>query len=198
MSTNIYHKNKPLRYSLIGLTILALVLLIYFLIASQFAAAGLATATTIVVFFTIKRVDQICENALEAYLVSQNFSPGEVADRWSINKVKSEKFSEENQRQAQTETQEGEAALGYLSRKLSDRKQQELQQLLDRLFYLNKVQWEMEDRVRTKRSWKAAVDARENNSLRVEVKNQINELFDFRTEKKLYGDEMASTGKSSN
>lgn len=61
-----------------------------------------------------------------------------------------------------------------------------LKDCIDDLFYLNKYQWELEDKVRTEESWEAAQYARNNNIQRIKVKNQINKLFCFPCEVKEY------------
>jgi hypothetical protein len=63
---------------------------------------------------------------------------------------------------------------------------EELNSFVSELFSLNRIQWELEDKVRNKKTWEAAIEARNNNSKRVEVKNKINELFNFPIEQKEY------------
>ena len=61
-----------------------------------------------------------------------------------------------------------------------------LPEYINKLFMLNRIQWDLEDRVRIEKTWDAAKAARENNTKRVEVKNLINKLFNFPIEIKEY------------
>jgi hypothetical protein len=78
------------------------------------------------------------------------------------------------------------ALLGLIWNYYPDEIWDEWDKLYHELYEINQEQWNWEDRVRTEKSWEAAVGARECNSRRVVVKNKINELFGYPVEQKQY------------
>tara|TARA_Y100000310_G_scaffold118047_2_gene116772 strand:- start:4713 stop:5297 length:585 start_codon:yes stop_codon:yes gene_type:complete len=182
------YKNTWLRWALYGLTIWCGVLTFWTLANALTLFSVTFAALTLLLPLTIKRADEIARRAYVSLKIAKTVAPGELADRWAINTVKELKFvgQEKLRAQAEEEAREGYEALQFIARHFSIRKQQELQVLLERLVELNLVQWEKEDKVRLQRDWKAAVAARDNNTLRIEVKNLVNILFGSKLEHKLY------------
>jgi hypothetical protein len=119
-------------------------------------------------------------------------SPGELVDRLTILSIKGRRVEDQEKRllihqQFQRANKllriiEGSAG----SPVQNEEKLQRYGELVQELYTFNSVQWNLEDRVRTENSWEAAQAARENNSTRVEVKNEINKLFGFPAEVKEY------------
>ena len=60
---------------------------------------------------------------------------------------------------------------------------------VDMLRKQNAIQWDCEDRVRTENSWEAAQAARKSNTKRIQIKNQINELYGYAEDVKQYAGE---------
>ena len=111
-------------------------------------------------------------------------SPGEIVDRITILEIKAQKLSNEAARKTATiELLVTSRAMGewLIAHPVDEEKLLELTELLR---VINNNQWALEDRVREDSSW--AQSARANNTLRVEVKNSINELFDWMQEMKEY------------
>jgi hypothetical protein len=114
-------------------------------------------------------------------------SPGNIADELSILYLKREKILDPD---TGLVIQDTICRLSVLMDSILDRFNQEVNdtfwKLLEELSEVNRIQWDLEDRVRKESSWEAAQAARSNNSIRVEIKNKVNRLFGYPTEEKLY------------
>ena len=62
--------------------------------------------------------------------------------------------------------------------------------LVDKLRQQNDIQWDCEDKVRTEESWEAAKAARDSNTKRVAIKNDINTLYGYAQDVKDYAGEV--------
>jgi len=115
------------------------------------------------------------------------FSPGDVVDKIVILGIKVEKLTEGDPRSHKIVT-ELAYGLDFLEDMLIYKpvNAEALARLADELCDINRAQWNMEDRVRSEKSWEAAQAARENNNLRVAKKNEINRLFGWMEEVKEY------------
>jgi len=127
--------------------------------------------------------------------------PGDIMDRLTILSIKKKKLW--NKLSGRTRTHlvsdmedtwlffllqcEGE---GILREECSSLK---LEQLTRALLRSNERQWELEDKVRSETSETAALGARHQNHIRVELKNQINALFNYHQEIKDYKWELQPT-----
>jgi hypothetical protein len=60
---------------------------------------------------------------------------------------------------------------------------------VDKLRKQNAIQWASEDRVRVDQSWEAAKAARDSNTARIKVKNEINKLYGYAVDVKQYAGE---------
>ena len=116
------------------------------------------------------------------------FSPGDVWDKYTILKVKLDHKLGVGLEFLRT----GEL-LGKIDKFSSLDDKLELAKTVTELYDTNKVQWELEDRVRTEQSWEAAVAARDNNTKRVQIKNKINKLYSCPVEVKSYKGETKDT-----
>ena len=61
--------------------------------------------------------------------------------------------------------------------------------LVDQLRQQNDIQWDCEDKVRTEESWEAAKAARDSNTRRVAIKNDINTIYNYAQDVKDYAGE---------
>lgn len=114
-------------------------------------------------------------------------APGDVADKLTILSIKTQII--EGLQRLQFIHDELQRTLVLMDRIIEynpDIDQQELKKLIQKLKEINREQWKAEDRVRTENSWEAAKYARECNTRRVAVKNEINELFKYPIEQKEY------------
>lgn len=115
-------------------------------------------------------------------------APGDVADKLTILNIKMEHFQEDEEkcRFVHDEFQRTLVLMDRIVEYYPDLDEAELRNLIRDLEFVNSVQWKAEDRVRTEKSWEAAVHARLCNTHRVKIKNYINELFKYPTETKDY------------
>jgi len=180
------YKKTWLRYALMGSTVGCGVVAVTALAIGLFKLAIFMVMVAVINILVVRRADKLARGSYVSLKIAKTITPGELADRWAINKVKSLKFQQLARIQSTEEMNEGWEALQFLARHFSERKRQELQVLLDRLYELNLHQWELEDNVRLCRDWKSAVAARDNNTIRIEQKNFINQLFGSKLEHKLY------------
>ena len=180
------YKHTWLRYTLMGLIAWCGMLALWCLSQAMIPFTLTFIGICVILVLTVRRADKIARRAYVSLKIAKTVAPGELADRWAINTVKEMKLSGRGKEQATEEAREGYEAIQFLARHFSERKQLELQGLLERLVELNHIQWEMEDNVRLRREWQSAVAARDNNTLRIEVKNLVNQLFGSRLEHKLY------------
>jgi len=117
---------------------------------------------------------------------SFSVAPGEVADKLTILSLKAERIKKDRPivyEMFQTVSL-WEEMLGTL--RPDTKKIDRAYELLYELQEINTAQWECEDKVRKENNWKAAQDARDCNTRRVAKKNEINQLFKYPIEKKLY------------
>jgi len=112
-------------------------------------------------------------------------NPGNVADELVILEIKRERIAGEH-----PEIQEGicraSLLLDAIAKPFSDEVYNQLNGLMNDLQEVNEIQWDLEDRVRFEKSGEAAFAARENNSIRVGIKNKISQLFGYPIEVKSY------------
>ena len=114
-------------------------------------------------------------------------SPGELSDRLSILQIKRERILDENSGKfIQEEICKMSLALELIMNQFHHGIYDEWEPLMEKLTRLNEKQWDLEDRVRTESSWEAARAARENNTERVAIKNEICVLFGYPIEVKSY------------
>lgn len=115
-------------------------------------------------------------------------APGDVADKLTILDIKMEHFQEEEEKRrfVHDEFQRTLLLMDKIVEYYPDLDEEELRKLIRQLKEINTVQWQAEDRVRTEQSWAAAFHARQCNTLRVNVKNNINRLFKYPVEQKSY------------
>ena len=123
------------------------------------------------------------------YHILECINPGDLVDKYSILLIKLVKYPEKID-----DISEEIARISYLLDRLLEYYNSITEQLQSKMvFYLfselcliNLKQWELEDRVRSEQTGTAAYNARVNNSKRIEIKNKINDLFNFPDEVKLY------------
>lgn len=161
------------------------------------AILGLLFISAINVIFEVAR-HKITEQAVglairgTAQAVAGYVSPGDLADTISILSIKAHRLQDElqshkiNQLLEQKEEYKFLLAMHAQHKDLSEAEMDELHRLTLFLHNINMEQWDWEDRVRSEQSWEAAIGARECNSKRVEVKNEINKIFGYFTETKRY------------
>jgi hypothetical protein len=126
-----------------------------------------------------------CAQAEAQWLIS--FPPGEIADKLSILGLKKRKIGlsdDLNLQWTATEATLTRAITICLGEDVW--KQKKLDVLLGTLAEINEEQWNWEDKVRIEGSPIAALGARECNTRRVKVKNEINRLCSMWGERKQY------------
>ena len=113
-------------------------------------------------------------------------APGDVLDKMSILAIKLQKISQN--KFVQDEIHRIEQLYTNILAVNPEYKKivPEVNELAAQLLETNFDQWLLEDRVRTENSWEAAQAARDNNTKRVRVKNEINKLFGYPIEMKDY------------
>jgi hypothetical protein len=111
-------------------------------------------------------------------------SPGDITDKLTILCIKLSKIP--GNQLIKDEWLRTIKLVGHLLYRLDLDQQDIFWEYTQALLYINLDQWRLEDKVRSEKSWEAAVGARENNKLRVEMKNKIAELFSYPNEVKLY------------
>lgn len=114
-------------------------------------------------------------------------SPGDLTDKLVILQIKREKIEDaESGYFVQDEICRTSALLDIILNHFSEDIYNTFEKLQNELRSINEVQWALEDRVRTESSWEAARAARENNTIRVNKKNDINRLLGYPVEAKKY------------
>lgn len=110
-------------------------------------------------------------------------APGDVLDKLSILFIKKQKIEDPLKKEA---IQEDINRTSLLWRNMCHELEKQIgfvgmgtASLFGQLYKTNLKQWDLEDRVRTEDSWEAAQAARENNTLRVNLKNDINDLLGY-------------------
>lgn len=109
--------------------------------------------------------------------------PGDLADKLAILHLKLTRIGHS---EALQEDIRRTTALFFIVLDTNKSKERRAWDLYDELVKVNNHQWELEDRVRTEHSWQAAQAARTNNTQRVKLKNQMNELLGYPSEQKKY------------
>lgn len=112
-------------------------------------------------------------------------SPGELFDKQTILLIKEGKHVG-NRKTIINEINLLWRAQQLYTAQLDNSQHNQLNTLFSKLYLCNLHQWELEDKVRSEKSTEAAVAARENNTQRVALKNEINKLFGATLEAKKY------------
>ena len=112
--------------------------------------------------------------------------PGNLVDTIVILKIKKDKFGEPIHPQLQEALCNAVLLLDLILDGFPDDITDKIQGFQEALHWCNLRQWDLEDQVRNEGTGEAARAARENNSKRVKIKNEINTLFGYPTEYKSY------------
>jgi hypothetical protein len=116
-------------------------------------------------------------------------SPGDLWDTYAILGIKHSRIEDPKLRALAAESRDRLGMfLDSLHRKLGSSAPNKylVKEYTDDLWRANWYQWDLENRVRTESSWEAAQAARENNTKRVKLKNEINKLYGYPVEVKNY------------
>jgi hypothetical protein len=114
-------------------------------------------------------------------------SPGDTADTLTILQIKREKIEDPDIGiTIQDSICRLSVVMDTMLEPFDDATFERFVTLQNELRAINLTQWDLEDRVRTESSWEAAKAARDNNTLRVSKKNEINQLLGFPVEQKKY------------
>jgi hypothetical protein len=126
----------------------------------------------------------LSEKLIEMDLFLTVCKPGELFDRMTILMLKALYL---RKKVPEHELDEAAHLQSIFMDKLTTENDRTLaMNLFNELYRTNEVQWELEDKVRSEKSWEAAVAARDNNTRRVNIKNRINKLFGYSEELKSY------------
>lgn len=115
------------------------------------------------------------------------FSPGEVIDRIQILALKFDHCTnKEDKKLLQDQINLGDYLFNIFAIRLPKDNRLYCKELIRELYSANKAQWEWEDKVREEMTFEAVQEARINNTERVRIKNEINQLFSCPVEIKIY------------
>lgn len=131
-----------------------------------------------------------CEQAVFSFLGAENqllIAPGDVIDKYTITALKLQHITDTKKKKfLHDELRRTFLLLSRIFQLYTDEIVNRALDLLKQLMVINTEQWSWEDKVRSEKSWEAAVGARDCNTRRVDKKNEINSLLGYPIEQKEY------------